>query len=246
MRAVALLRLLLPAALVAAAVVLLRAGASGTVAPEIDVTGRWNLELTGPFTTACETQFTQNGTGLTADWLCEPGLEFTGTIKEDDSGVEFEITGTVLSVLVTAEGTVSQDGNSASGTWSGGGFDGEFTAERKLDATVTPTPSSTPAAPPATSTPPSATATATKPATVAPTPAHTPTPAPVTPHFGDVNCDGTINSIDATLVLQYGAGLIDTLPCLVNADVNQDGVVNSLDAAIILQYVAGFLTDLPA
>lgn len=62
---------------------------------------------------------------------------------------------------------------------------------------------------------------------------------------GDANCDGSVNSIDAALVLQYGAGLLAELPCQDNADVNGDGVYNSIDAALILQYVAGLLPSLP-
>ncbi len=62
---------------------------------------------------------------------------------------------------------------------------------------------------------------------------------------GDVNNDGMVTSIDALLVLQYVAGLLDTLPNLVNADVNANGVINSVDAALILQRVAGLLASLP-
>lgn len=69
------------------------------------------------------------------------------------------------------------------------------------------------------------------------------TPTLVTPGGlnGDVNCNGNRDSIDATLVLQYGAGLLPTLQCLNLADVNHDGSVNSIDATVILQYVAGLL-----
>ena len=63
---------------------------------------------------------------------------------------------------------------------------------------------------------------------------------------GDVNCDGETNSIDAALVLQYTAALIDTLDCALGADVNMDGFIESIDAALILQFEAGFLERLPA
>lgn len=62
---------------------------------------------------------------------------------------------------------------------------------------------------------------------------------------GDVNCNGSIDSIDAALVLQLVAGLIGTLPCQENADANADGTTNSIDAALILQYSAGLLQTLP-
>lgn len=68
----------------------------------------------------------------------------------------------------------------------------------------------------------------------------TPTPTPkVGP--GDVNCDGDVNPIDATLVLQFVAGLLDELPCPQNADLNHDGEINAKDALIILQMSAGLI-----
>lgn len=62
---------------------------------------------------------------------------------------------------------------------------------------------------------------------------------------GDVNCAGVTNAIDAAIVLQFGAGLIDALACQERADVNGDGDIDSRDAALILQYVAGLLQSLP-
>ena len=63
--------------------------------------------------------------------------------------------------------------------------------------------------------------------------------------FGDVNCNGAVDSIDAALVLQQNAGLISALACQENGDVNLDGVVDSRDALLILQHVAGLLPGLP-
>lgn len=62
---------------------------------------------------------------------------------------------------------------------------------------------------------------------------------------GDVNCDEVVNSIDAALILQLGAGLLDSLPCGSAADTNHDGQVNAIDAALILQVSAGLLPSLP-
>jgi hypothetical protein len=58
---------------------------------------------------------------------------------------------------------------------------------------------------------------------------------------GDANCDGWTNSIDAALVLQLNAGLIDSLPCYEYADTDSDGEATSLDAAVILQIEAGYI-----
>ena len=69
-----------------------------------------------------------------------------------------------------------------------------------------------------------------------------PTPAGV---IGDVDCDGSIDSIDAALVLQLTAGLVGSLSCEENADANEDGRVDSIDAALILQLTAGLLANLP-
>ncbi len=61
---------------------------------------------------------------------------------------------------------------------------------------------------------------------------------------GDASCDGEVSAVDAALILQLDAGLIDSVPCPENADVNNDGQINAIDAALILQYVAGLLDEL--
>jgi hypothetical protein len=65
---------------------------------------------------------------------------------------------------------------------------------------------------------------------------------PAEPALGDVNCDTTINSIDAALVLQNVGGLLPSLPCPSAADVNANGTINSIDAALILQYSARIIS----
>ena len=64
-----------------------------------------------------------------------------------------------------------------------------------------------------------------------------------TPPPGDADCNGTVNSVDAALVLQFDAGLFEILVCSLFADVNRDGTVNSVDASLILQFVAGLIDD---
>ena len=59
--------------------------------------------------------------------------------------------------------------------------------------------------------------------------------------IGDANCSRDVSSIDAALVLQYDAGLLESLDCLAAADVNFDGTVDSRDALLILQLEAGLL-----
>ncbi len=61
---------------------------------------------------------------------------------------------------------------------------------------------------------------------------------------GDVNCDQTVNPLDAALLLQLSAGLISSLPCPGKADVNGDGSFDPLDAALVLQFSAGLLPRL--
>ncbi len=59
---------------------------------------------------------------------------------------------------------------------------------------------------------------------------------------GDVDCTGETNSIDAALLLQLTAGLVDSLACGGVADVNEDGAVGATDAALILQFDAGIIS----
>ena len=61
---------------------------------------------------------------------------------------------------------------------------------------------------------------------------------------GDSDCNGSVNSIDAALILQSSAGLLANVPCADGADANHDGSINSIDAALVLQLTAGLLDEL--
>ena len=61
---------------------------------------------------------------------------------------------------------------------------------------------------------------------------------------GDANCNGSVNAIDAALILQISAGLLGELSCDGNADLNENGTIDSVDAALVLQFVAGLLGSL--
>ena len=62
---------------------------------------------------------------------------------------------------------------------------------------------------------------------------------------GDVNGDGSINGVDAVLILKYAAKTIQTDINLVAADVNGDGSVNGVDAVLILKHAAKLITRFP-
>ncbi len=64
--------------------------------------------------------------------------------------------------------------------------------------------------------------------------------------LGDVNNDGSIDNIDAMLVLQNSVGLIDNSKLTVDAaDVNGDGNIDNIDAMLILQHSVGLITKFP-
>jgi len=79
------------------------------------------------------------------------------------------------------------------------------------------------------------------------TPTRTPTPTAtkVPCAAGDANRNGAVTSVDATLILQHGAGLLTALPCPNGGDANRDGRVDAIDAALVLQFDAGLLDTLP-
>ncbi len=65
------------------------------------------------------------------------------------------------------------------------------------------------------------------------------------PVTGDVDCSSLVSSVDAALMLQKGADLVDWLGCPQFADVNLDRSDNAIDSLLTLQYVAGLVGRLP-
>lgn len=64
--------------------------------------------------------------------------------------------------------------------------------------------------------------------------------------LGDTNGDGTVNNIDAFLVLRFDVGLASEMDIVAeNADVNRDGSVDSADASLILQYYVELIAEFP-
>lgn len=63
--------------------------------------------------------------------------------------------------------------------------------------------------------------------------------------WGDANGDGSVDSSDARLVLQYSVKLNKAEPILSVCDVNGDGKVNSTDARLILQYSVKIISKFP-
>jgi uncharacterized protein YkwD len=58
---------------------------------------------------------------------------------------------------------------------------------------------------------------------------------------GDVDCNGRIDPIDATLILQRAAGMVTSLPCGSRADADGSGSVDATDALVVLQHYAGLI-----
>ncbi len=139
--------------------------------------------------------------------------------------------GQLTATVTDADGSTSEfSANVAfSGTGSGGGG---CTQGTPAPTTATATPAATTTVPPPIT------------PSITPTPTQTPTPTAVSARCGDVDGSGSVNSIDAALVLQYTAGLIQTLAYPEGADVDNSGMVNSIDAALILQNTAGLPANL--
>ena len=87
----------------------------------------------------------------------------------------------------------------------------------------------------------SATPTDTPASTLIPT--STPTRRPTL--VGDVNCDTSVDPIDAVFLMYLEAVVIDELPCPDAGDANGDGETSLIDATVILQFTARLISSLP-
>ncbi|MCH7699648.1 MAG: hypothetical protein IH865_11980 [Chloroflexi bacterium] len=178
-----------------------------------------------------------------------PGSVFTAPVGDDGTQIRPEVDGLTVNCLAAQTGTSTPTP----------------TPTPTIDASSTDTPTATATEPPATT--PTATQTPTldpnAPPTWTPEPTWTPSPTgtseptatesstptpPATPRLqpGDTNCDGSVDPLDAALILQFVARLISGLPCPDGGDPSGDGVVDATDAALILQLSAGLIDALPA
>ncbi len=63
---------------------------------------------------------------------------------------------------------------------------------------------------------------------------------------GDVNGDGSVDTTDAKLIMQFDLGIADeTALSLSGADVNGDGSIDTTDAKLIMQLDLGIITEFP-
>lgn len=145
------------------------------VASQIDLSGEWNITLTGDVNTfkPCETSVEQIGVALTFVVSCNQPIgsgTLTGSIDPD--GGDFDVSGILSGIvggfLFEFTGKTAPDGSSFQGPWTISSVPafGQFSGQRK--EVPTPTPTATP-----TDTP-----------TPTPTPTPTGTPVPPTPIGG--------------------------------------------------------------
>lgn len=122
----------------------------------------------------------------------------------------------------------------------------EFSQCIEVQGPATPTPTPGPTATPTPTASPSPTSTAIPTQTPTPGPTQTPSGKPV---FGDMDCDGDVDAVDALAILRFVAGLpplAQTEPCddvgsagAAFGDLDCDGDVDAVDALAVLGFVAG-------
>lgn len=184
-----------------------------------------------------------------------PGSVLTAPVGDDGTQIRPEVDGLTVNCLAAQTGTSTPTPTPMLTP----------TPTPTIDALSTDTPTATATEPPAAT--PTVTQTPTlgpnAPLTWTPEPTWTPSPTgtseptatesstptpPATPRLqpGDTNCDGSVDPLDAALILQFVARLISGLPCPDGGDPSGDGVVDATDAALILQLSAGLIDALPA
>lgn len=137
-------RTITPVSLLAAAVAALALFIAAPAAPThaaVDLTGSWqvSLEASGLGQTDCSGSMEQTGDSVEATFECgaDGSGTLTGTLTQEDNGAGINanivLETTNGTINASAEGTVSGDGNSMSGTWESdffGGLNGTFEGQR--------------------------------------------------------------------------------------------------------------------
>lgn len=115
-----------------------------------------------------------------------------------------------------------------------GYYDPDYVNDAPVPTTEEPTPEPTTEAP-----------TTEEPTTEAPTEAPTTEPQPAV-KIGDINGDGSVDILDATIAQKSAAGKTQLTPEQdYVGDVNNDGICDIHDATMIQKYAAGKITEFP-
>jgi hypothetical protein len=180
------------------------------------------------YLTAFNTKYGTDGTKLDDCATCH-----NEDFSLNDYGAAIEAQGGAIDAALAAVESLDSDGDTYSNideitarTWPGDATDFPGGGPTPTPPLPTPTPEPTPTPPP-------------------------PTPTPAGPELiqGDVDCNGTVNSVDALKVLRFVAGLsvaqepdcpdINTEVASLFGDVDCSTAVNSVDSLKILRFVAG-------
>ena len=120
-----------------------------------------------------------------------------------------------------------------------GYYDPDYVNDAPVPTTEEPTPE------PTTEAPTTEVPTTEEPTTEAPTEAPTTEPQPAV-KIGDINGDGSVDILDATIAQKSAAGKTQLTPEQdYVGDVNNDGICDILDATMIQKFAAGKITEFP-
>ena len=118
-------------------------------------------------------------------------------------------------------------------------YDPDYVNDAPVPTTEEPTPE------PTTEAPTTEAPTTEEPTTEAPTEAPTTEPQPAV-KIGDINGDGSVDILDATIAQKSAAGKTQLTPEQdYVGDVNNDGICDILDATMIQKYAAGKISEFP-